>query len=177
MATLEVRVQAVEGDRNCKNMHCLIHHPLPDLHLYILVLTYRLSSRKPARSPPVLIHRIKIDLGKYQGLLSVSQLPFVFTWTPRDLFVSRRGTYLEVFRIQLFNDQCTGKGCPSKQTSDVLIPKKKTLLPDSASLRDVYFIPLSEDNNGASMVIVGSETRAEGCFDGRSHTTRGAGRT
>ena len=38
---------------------------------------------------------------------------------------------------------------------------KKTLLPDSAALRDVYFVPLSDDRNGASMVIVGSETRVK----------------
>ena len=124
----------------------------------MLVLTYRLSTRKPTRSPPVLLHRVKVDLGKHEGLLSVSQLPFVFTWTPRDLLVSRRGTNLEVFRIQLFSE-CTGDGCPSEQS--VLVPMKKTLLPDSAALRDVYFVPLSDDGNGASMVVVGSETRVK----------------
>ena len=36
---------------------------------------------------------------------------------------------------------------------------KKTLLPDSATFRDVYFVPLSDDRNGVSMVVVGSETR------------------
>jgi hypothetical protein len=38
---------------------------------------------------------------------------------------------------------------------------KQTLLPDSAALRDVYFVPLSDDRNGASMVVVGSETRVK----------------
>ena len=122
----------------------------------MLVLTYRLSTRKLTRSPPVLLHRVKVDLGKHKGRLSVSPLPFVFTWTPRDLFVSRRGTNLEVYRIQLFNE-CIGDGCPSEQS--VLVPMNKTLLPDSAALRDVYFVPLSDDRNGASMVVVGSETR------------------
>jgi len=158
VASLEVRVTAVKGDQRCKNMQCIICHPLPDLHLYMLVLTYRLSTRKPTRSPPVLLHRVKADLGKHEGRLSVSQLPFIFTWTPRDLFVSRRGTNLEVFRFPLFRE-CTGDGCPSEQ--NVLVPMKKTLLPDSAALRDVYFVPLSNDCNGASMVIVGSETRAK----------------
>lgn len=124
----------------------------------MLVLTYRLSTRKPTRSPPVLLHRVKVDLGKHEGQLSVSHLPFVFTWTPRDLFVSRRGTNLEVFRIQLFRE-CTSDDCPSEQS--VLVPVKKILLPDSAALRDVYFIPLSDDRNGASMVIVGGETRVK----------------
>lgn len=41
------------------------------------------------------------------------------------------------------------------------MPVKNTLLPDSAALRDVYFIPLSDDCNGASVVIVGSETRVK----------------
>jgi hypothetical protein len=124
----------------------------------MLVLTYRLSTSKPTRSPPVLLHRVKVDLGKHEGRLSVSQLPFVLTWTPRDLFISRQGTILEVFRIQLFSE-CIGNGCPSEQS--ILVPKKKTLLPDSAALRDVYFVPLSDDRNGASMVVVGSETRVK----------------
>jgi len=120
----------------------------------MLVLTYRLSASKPTRSPPVLLHRVKLDLGKHEGQLNVSQLPFVFTWTPRDLFISRRGTKLEVFRIQLFNES-TNDGRRSDQS--VLGPMKKTLLPDSAALRDVYFVPLSDDHNGASIVVVGSE--------------------
>ena len=123
VASLEVRVKEVKGDPRCKNRHCFIHHPLPGLHLYMLVLTYRLSTSKPTRSPPVLLHRVKVDLGKHEGRLSVSHLPFVFTWTPRDLFVSRRGTNLEVFRIQFFSE-CTSDGCPSKQS--VLVPVKKT---------------------------------------------------
>jgi len=123
----------------------------------MLVFTYRLSTRKPTRSPPVLIHRAKVDLGKHQGL-SVSQLPFIFTWTPRYLFLSGREINLEVFRIQLFS-KCAGDGCPSEQ--NVLVPMKKILLPDSAALRDVYFVPLSDDSNGTSMIVVGSESRAK----------------
>ena len=115
----------------------------------MLVLTYRLSTRKPTRNPPVLLHRVKVDLGKHEGRLSVSHPPFTFTWTPRDLFISRRGTSLEVARIQLFSE--LGEGCPSEQS--VLVP------PDGAALRDVYFVPLSDDRNGASLVVVGSETR------------------
>ena len=124
----------------------------------MLVLTYRLSTSKPTRSPPFLLHRVKLDLGKHEGRLSVSQLPFAFTWTSRDLFISRRGTNLEVFRIQLFGE-CTDDGLPSEQS--VLVPSKKTILPDSAAFRDVYFVPLSDDHKGASMVVVGSETRVK----------------
>ena len=156
MASLEVRVTTVEGDQRCKKKHCFICRPLPDLHLYMLVFTYRLSTRKPTRSPPVLLHRVKVDLGKHEGRLSVSQLPFIFTWTPRDLFISRRGTSLEVSRIRLFSEFAKGQS--------VLVPMKKTLLPDSAALRDVYFVPLSDDCNGASLVVVGSETRVKGAL-------------
>jgi len=158
VASLEVRATAVKGDRRCKNRRCSVCHPHPDLHLYMLVLTYRLSTRKPTPSPPVLLHRVKVDLGKHEGRLSVSPLPFVFTWTPHDLFVSRRGTNLEIARIQLFSE-CVGDGCPSEQS--ILVPKKKTPLPDSAALRDVYFAPMSDDRNGSSMVVVGSETRVK----------------
>jgi len=158
VASLELRVTAVESDRCCKNRHC---HPLPDLHLYMLVLTYRLSTSKPTRSPPVLLHRVKVDLGKHESRLSVSQLPFVFTWNSRDLFVSRRGIKLEVFRIQLFSER-NSDGRPSEQS--VMWPMKKILLPDSAAFRDVYFVPLSDDCNGASMIVVGSETRVKGAL-------------
>ncbi|KJA21807.1 hypothetical protein HYPSUDRAFT_41683 [Hypholoma sublateritium FD-334 SS-4] len=154
VVTLEVRVQ--EGPQHHRT------RPPSDLHLYMLALTYRLSSSKPTRSPPVLLHRVKVDLGKHEGPLSVSQLPFSFTWTPREIFVSRRGTYLDVFRIQLFgNLKHTGDSCPSEQTHKVSVAKKKTLLPDGAAFRDVLFVPLSDDNNGAYMVIVGGETRAK----------------
>jgi hypothetical protein len=156
VASLEVRLTEVEGDqrRNRKKSHGFIHHPF---RLYMLVLTYRLSTRKPTRSLPVLIHRSKADLGKYEGL-SVSQFPFTFTWTPRYLFLSGWQTNLKVFRIQLFS-KCAGDGCPSEQ--NVLVPMKKTLLPDSAAFRDVYFVPLSDDPNGAFVVVVGSESRVK----------------
>ena len=38
---------------------------------------------------------------------------------------------------------------------------KKTVLPDSAAFRDVYFVPLTDDANGASMIVVGSESRVK----------------
>ena len=41
---------------------------------------------------------------------------------------------------------------------------KKTLLPNSAAFRDVHFVPLSDDGNGASMVVIGSETRVKAAF-------------
>ncbi|KAF8333809.1 hypothetical protein F5887DRAFT_1257428 [Amanita rubescens] len=154
VASVEVRLTVVEGDQLRKNKRCFIHHPL---HLYMLVFIYRLSTRKPTRSPPVLIHCARADLGKHEGL-SLSQLPFIFTWTPRHLFLSGRETSLEVFRIQLFS-KCTGDGCLSEQ--NVLVPMNKMLLPDSAARRDVYFVPLSDDPNGASMVVIGSESRVK----------------
>ncbi|KAJ7278277.1 hypothetical protein C8J57DRAFT_1713171 [Mycena rebaudengoi] len=156
VASLEAQVTPVNGDQRCKNQRCLIHHPVPELHLYMLVLTYRLSTSKPTRSPPVLLHRVKVDLGKHEGPLSVSQLPFVFTWAPRDLFVTRRAMNLEVFRIQLFSEPTGGGRSPDQS---VLVPMKQTVLPDSAALRDVYLMPLSDDLNGAFIVVVGSETR------------------
>ncbi|KAJ7766248.1 hypothetical protein B0H16DRAFT_1523470 [Mycena metata] len=158
VTSLEMQVTAATDDRRCKDQGCLIHHHLPEVHLYLLVLTYRLSTSKPTRSPPVLMHRVKVDLGAHEGPLSISQLPFTFTWTPRYLFVTRRAIKLEVFRIQLFSEPTDG-GQSSDQS--VLVPMKQTVLPDSAALRDVYFLPLTDDLDGASMVVVGSETRAK----------------
>ncbi|KAF7338401.1 Nacht and ankyrin domain protein [Mycena venus] len=171
VASLEVRVSdtAAEADQRCENRRCPIHRPLPELHIFLLVLTYRLSTSKPTRSPPVLQHRVKVDLGKHEGPLNVSQLPFVFTWTPRDLFVTRRATNLEVFRIPLSGKPTSGPHSPEQS---ILVPMKKTVLPDSAALRDVYFVPLSDDLDGAYMVVVGGRNTGESCSGGGPDSTR-----
>ena len=72
----------------------------------------------------------------------------------------RGGEPLKVSRIQLFSEFT--EGCPSEQS--VLVPMKKTLLPDSTVRQDVYFVPLSDDCNRASLVVIGSETRVKGAL-------------
>jgi hypothetical protein len=44
------------------------------------------------------------------------------------------------------------------------MPKKVIVLPDSAALRDVYFVPPDDDSNGVSLVVIGSETRRKNAF-------------
>ncbi|KLO10243.1 hypothetical protein SCHPADRAFT_528732 [Schizopora paradoxa] len=105
---------------------------LPSLKLSALLSTYRLSSTKTTRSPPSLIHRVKIDLGEHFALIP-TRLPFTFTWTDENLFISRRSRELNVFRISLF----------AKPTRDqnILVPRNTVLLPDTAMSCDVHFVP------------------------------------
>ena len=121
---------------------------LPKLKLSVLLSTYRLSSRKTTRSPPSLIHRVKADLGNYNSLM-VPRLPFTFTWTENDLFVTRSHEELSVFRIALFPNTTA---CPR---SDVLILKNKIFLPGNANTRSVLFVPPTD--NLPARVILGSE--------------------
>ncbi len=120
---------------------------LPALKLSALLSTYRLSSSKTTRSPPSLIHRVKVDLGEHIALIP-TQLPFTFTWSDGDLFVTQRAGELVVFRIPLF--------VKPSQAQHVLIPRNKTLLPDTAKSCNIHFVPSVD--GAPARVILGSES-------------------
>ncbi|KAJ7492122.1 hypothetical protein FB451DRAFT_1217062 [Mycena latifolia] len=125
----------------------------PPVKLALLLSTYRLSTRKTTRSPPSLVHRVRLYLGS-ESTLSVSKLPYTLTWTPTDLYFTRSDKALKVFRISLFN---TKKVSPV-QEHPVLVPRKPIFLPESAQKRRVYYFP-PVDKSSAATVIIGSETR------------------
>jgi hypothetical protein len=120
--------------------------------LAVLVLTYRLSISKTARSPPVLIHRIRVDAGK-RFSLSASKIPFTVTWRSQEVYVSCSSYQLSVFRISLF------KGGSRKCRQDMIACpmttlQKPPLLPGTALQRPVYYIPPSADNKPAALGLL-----------------------
>ncbi|KAJ7606848.1 hypothetical protein FB45DRAFT_949292 [Roridomyces roridus] len=120
------------------------------IKLALLVSTYRLSERKTTRSPPVLVHRARIDLGSRTSL-AVSKLPYTLTWTPTHLYFTRSTAILKVFRISLFKPQDSGQ-------EPVVVPRKPIFMPESAEQRHIYYFPAVGNSKFAS-VILGSETK------------------
>lgn len=124
------------------------------LRIDLLLSTYRLSSHKTARSPPSLVHRVKVSLGKHTRL-NVLQLPFTFTWTASNLFVTQRATKLSVLRISLY--RTANLYAPTVPEHHVFRPKDMISLFDTAASRDTHFIP---SNSGThATVVAGSESR------------------
>jgi hypothetical protein len=117
-----------------------------EIVLSLFLTTDRLSEHKTTRSPPRLIHRVKITLGQFAGL-SLAKLPFIFTWTPDHLYFSISGNRLNVFRIELFN--------PAPSVPPVSVPQLSVMLPLSASCRQVHYLPRG-DSGGRGIVLIGS---------------------
>lgn len=126
----------------------------PQLRICILLSTYRLSVRKTTRSPPSLIHRVKAELGEFSKL-NVPRLPFTLTWTAHELFVTQSTSELRVMRIALFRD--TNSCMPMLPGHNIVVPKNRTFLPDTAAERDVHFVPSADGKSGC--VLIGSKTR------------------
>ncbi|KAK0504200.1 hypothetical protein EDD18DRAFT_1132392 [Armillaria luteobubalina] len=127
------------------------------VRLALMVFTYRLCGKKTSRSPPTLIHRARIFLGT-ESCISVSNLPYTLTWTPKDLYFTCSKTELKVYRVYLFNPN---KGNPDGSVPSVVVPKEVLVLPDTTQRRKVYFFPPDDDRH-PSRVIVGSEIMPKG---------------
>ena len=124
----------------------------PQIRLFLLVSTYRLSNRKTTRSPPWLIHRVKVDLGDRSDF-SVSKLPYTLTWTTNDLYVTASQEKLLVYRIKLFALACSDKQV--NKLALVLVPRNTIFLPSTARFREVRFFPAEGAVN--ARVLIGSE--------------------
>lgn len=126
----------------------------PEILLSVFVTTHRLSKRKTTRSPPQLVHKVKLTLGQFTGL-SLAKLPFTFIWTPDHLYFTVTGFRLNLFRIGLF------RTLESKSRTFVSTPKLSVMLPLSASGRQVFYLPPKADDGrnsttGPGMVLIGS---------------------
>jgi hypothetical protein len=153
MAALEAQVQKTK--KTTRQADATQESP-PGLHLFLLIFTYRLSSRKPTRSPPTLVHRVKLDLRKCEGPFDVRRIPFTFNWSAQHLYVTRSAAVLDILRIPLFKDlSSSGEVVPAK----VLVPRNRIFLPETSALRLVHFVPAPEGSDGKDFVIVESETR------------------
>lgn len=126
---------------------------LAQVLLTLQVSTHRLSIRKTVSSPPQLIFRTNIFLGKMESV-SVSTLPYTLTWTNQFLYFVKRDTKLNVIRIPLFRPAKTG------YQSVVCYARNDVHLPRTAAMRDVHYYPPQEGVKrgmaGLGSVIIGS---------------------
>ena len=116
-----LHIVSLEGQRRPVSQ-CNTTQP-PIIKLARLLLTYHLSSRKLTRSPPVLIHCAKVNLGS-QATLSVSKLPYTLTWVQNELYFTCSGNTLNVYCIHLFS---TNVSHDLEEIHEVLILKKTAL--------------------------------------------------
>ena len=119
----------------------------PSTLLSTFISTHRLSKRKTTRSPPLLIHRVKISLGKH----SSSEMPIQITWSAEHAFISSSSpsNNLSLFRVELFAP-------PKGEKKDlVCVPREPVLLPKLARSAMVqYFPPPLHDTR--AMIAIGS---------------------
>ena len=111
--------------------------PRQQVSLTLQVSTHRLSARKTERSPPHLVCRTNVLLGRTHSV-SVSTLPYTLTWTDQYLYFVKRDTKLNVIRIPLFRPTKAGV------KTTVCYPRNDIYLPRTAELRDVYYYPPQE---------------------------------
>ena len=129
--------------------------PKQQVLLTLQVSTHRLSARKTVRSPPHLVCRTNVLLGRTHSV-SVSTLPYTLTWTDQYLYFVTRDTKLNVIRIPLFRPTKAG------EKTTVCYPRNDIYLPRTAELRDVYYYPPQEHTKkgkeGIGTIIIGSHS-------------------
>ena len=125
----------------------------PRLALAAFITTYRLSNRKTSRSPPSLIHRVKISLGSTNSLCP-TRMPIEVTWNPKEVYLSSSSEInrLTLFRVDLFPP---AKDIPDHERNVVSVPKLPILLPASAHSRSVHYYP-PQSNGTHALILMGS---------------------
>jgi hypothetical protein len=116
------------------------------VQLSLQVSTHRLSSRKTASSPPRLVFRTTVELGKASSI-AASDLPYFITWTDTELFFLNRQRKLDITRIPLFRP-------PQPRSSD-----SEPVSPNICCLRDPIFLPRSIESRRMHFVPAPSESR------------------
>lgn len=140
----------------------------PRLALSAFVSTHRLSNRKTTRSPPTLIHRVKIILGPTSSLCP-TRMPIEVTWAEKEVYLSSSSdtNQLTLLRVDLFS--------PAKQSTPadynaVSVPKLPILLPESARSRSVHYYP-PRPNTTHARILIGSWASEPDADDGKDKTT------
>ncbi|KAG9231383.1 hypothetical protein BJ875DRAFT_517370 [Amylocarpus encephaloides] len=130
--------------------------------LSLFVTTHRLSQSKTTRSPPSLIHRVKVILGAFVSIPS-GQFPLFLTWTPTHLYATFSRHLLRVLKIELFPKTPSLKDLPSTSeektasASLITVPQSNIYLPDSSRVREIYYYPpTSTSLEGPGTVMIGS---------------------
>jgi hypothetical protein len=132
-----------------------------EMYLSLQVSTHRLSTRKTASSPPKLIFRTAVPLGR-SSLMSVSRLPYTLTWTLKEVYLVTRGIRLDVVKIPLF------KACEGETATPICYTQNPVYLPRSSESRNVYYFPPSlsskpkkdkeKDKGETAKIIIGSHS-------------------
>lgn len=145
----------------------------PRLALAAFVSTHRLSSRKTARSPPTLVHRVKIILESTSSLCP-TRMPLEVTWTPQEVYLSSSSDMdqLTLFRVDLFPP---AKDIADREYSAVSVPKLPILLPASARSRSVHYYP-PQPNGKDALILIGSWACQTDADDDKTKTTAEDGR-
>ncbi|KAK7722769.1 hypothetical protein SLS63_009164 [Diaporthe eres] len=127
-----------------------------ELVLSAFVTTHRLSGSKTTRSPPRLIHRAIVGLGRYAAL-SLDNLPITFNWAPKYVYLSLSGHRLNVIRIRLFRSRPSPQG-PAEPVA--CAPRLPVMLPLSATGRQIHYLPpksaASDDNTSGAAAGAGT---------------------
>lgn len=129
-----------------------------ELELSAFVTTHRLSGAKTTRSPPRLIHRAIVGLGRYAAL-SLDNLPITFNWAPKYVYLSLSGYRLKVIRVRLFRSEPSPQG-PSDAAADPVAcaPRLPVMLPMSATGRQIHYLP-PPSTAGETADSAGADTR------------------
>lgn len=128
----------------------------PTVKLTVFLTTYRLSTSKTTRSPPFMVHRVRVPICS-EHILHVSKLP-TFNFTKDELYVAyaldAHSPHLGLHRINLFHRD---------GFIDYLVPENVVVLPQSAKRRTIHYLP-PQDGGDLSQIILGTETRSSPMF-------------
>lgn len=140
----------------------------PLLALSAFVSTHRLSNRKTTRSPPTLIHRVKIILGCTNSLCP-TRMPVEVTWAEKEVYLSSSSdlNQLRLLRVDLFP---LAKESTAADYNAVSVPKFPILLPESARLRSVHYYPPPSSSPNA-LILIGSWACEQDTNDDKNETT------
>ena len=123
------------------------------LALSAFISTHRLSTRKTTRSPPTLVHRVKVILGSTNSLCP-TRMPVEVTWAEKAVYLSSSSdsNLLTLLRINLFPP---AKESAAADYNAVSVPKLPILLPESARSRSVHYYP-PQANTTHALILIGS---------------------
>ena len=127
----------------------------PRLALSAFISTHRLSTRKTTRSPPTLVHRVKIVLGNTSSLCP-TRMPIEVTWAEKEVYLSSSSelNLLTLLHVDLFPP---AKESAAADYNAVSVPKLPILLPESARSRSVHYYP-PQANTTHALILIGSWT-------------------
>ncbi|KAK4158889.1 hypothetical protein QBC43DRAFT_362999 [Cladorrhinum sp. PSN259] len=106
-AVAEITPEVKQSKRRKQQPAALDPSPKPRMCLNFHVLILQLSASRPAMTEPKLVASTSCRLGCQDARSVVSTLPFAFTWTDSDLYMTVSDSHLRVYRVRLSRDTPT----------------------------------------------------------------------